>query len=48
MPVPGAVTLEWLGFPRGEWSTIAEAFHNVAAYTRATPNTRPRSERSAG
>ena len=37
VPVPGAVTLEWLGFPESDWGPIAQAFHNVAAYTRGTP-----------
>lgn len=40
VPVPGAVTLEWLGFPEADWAPIAEAFHNVAAYTRGTPEHR--------
>jgi cytochrome P450 len=37
VPVPGAVTLEWLGFAEADWGPIAHAFHNVAAYTRGTP-----------
>ncbi len=37
VPVPGAVTLEWLGFAEADWGPIAEAFHNVAAHTRGTP-----------
>lgn len=40
VPVPGAVTLEWLGFPKADWRPISEAFHNVAAYTRGTPEHR--------
>ena len=40
VPVPGAVTLEWLGFPEADWRSISEAFHNVAAYTRGTPEHR--------
>jgi cytochrome P450 len=40
VPVPGAVTLEWLGFPDADWRPISEAFHNVAAYTRGTPEHR--------
>ncbi len=37
VPVPGAVTLEWLGFPEDDWQLITDAFHNVAAYSRGTP-----------
>ena len=37
VPVPGAVTLEWLGFPEDDWRMITDAFHNVAAYSRGTP-----------
>jgi len=37
VPVPGAVTLEWLGFPEDDWDPIANAFHDVAAYSRGTP-----------
>jgi cytochrome P450 len=37
VPVPGAVTLEWLGFPEADWWPIANAFHSVAAYSRGTP-----------
>jgi cytochrome P450 len=40
VPVPGAVTLEWLGFPRSDWRTIADAFHGVAAHSRGTPEHR--------
>jgi cytochrome P450 len=40
VPVPGAVTLEWLGFPEEDWRPISEAFHNVAAYSRGTPEHR--------
>jgi cytochrome P450 len=40
VPVPGAVTLEWLGFPEENWRPISEAFHNVAAYSRGTPEHR--------
>jgi len=37
VPVPGAVTLEWLGFPEDDWNMITDAFHRVAAYPRGTP-----------
>jgi cytochrome P450 len=36
VPVPGAVTLEFLGFPEDDWRMISEAFHDVAAYSRGT------------
>jgi cytochrome P450 len=36
VPVPGAVTLEWLGFPEADWRMISGAFHDVAAYSRGT------------
>jgi cytochrome P450 len=36
VPVPGAVTLEWLGFPETDWRMISGAFHDVAAYARGT------------
>jgi cytochrome P450 len=40
VPVPGAVTLEWLGFPEADWRMISGAFHDVAAYSRGTPEHR--------
>lgn len=40
VPVPGAVTLEWLGFPEDDWRMITDAFHDVAAYSRGTPEHR--------
>ena len=40
VPVPGAVTLEWLGFPDSDWRAISGAFHDVAAYSRGTPEHR--------
>ncbi len=40
VPVPGAVTLEWLGFPESDWATISGAFHDVAAFSRGTPEHR--------
>jgi len=36
VPVPGAVTLEWLGFPQSDWRAISGAFHDTAAYPRGT------------
>jgi len=30
--VPGAVVLEWLGFPEAEWHRLSEAFHNMASF----------------
>lgn len=36
VPLPGAVTLEWLGFPQDDWRMITDAFHDVAAYSRGT------------
>jgi cytochrome P450 len=40
VPVPGSVTLEWLGFPESDWRMIAAAFHDVAAYSHHTPEYR--------
>ena len=40
VPVPGAVTLEWLGFPETDWRMITDAFHDVAAHSRDTPEHR--------
>ncbi len=37
VPVPGAVTLEWLGFAESDWREIASAFHDVAAFSVGTP-----------
>ncbi len=39
-PIPAAVTLEWLGFPPGDWKMIADAFHDLAAYSIGTPEHR--------
>jgi cytochrome P450 len=36
VPVPGAVTLDWLGFPESDWRMISGAFHDIAAYSRGT------------
>ena len=30
--VPGAVVLEWLGFPEREWHRLGDAFHNMASF----------------
>lgn len=35
--VPGAVVLEWLGFPEEEWHRFSAAFHNMSAYVPGTP-----------
>jgi cytochrome P450 len=43
-PVPAAVTLEWMGFPRDEWSTFSDAFHGVSAYPAGSPEHRKASE----
>jgi len=36
-PVPAAVTLEWLGFPRSDWHAMAQAFHDPAAFPNGSP-----------
>lgn len=36
--VPGAVVLEWLGFPEHEWHRLAAAFHNMSSYLPGKPN----------
>lgn len=36
-PVPAAVTLEWLGFPRSDWKRMSQAFHDPAAYPHGSP-----------
>jgi cytochrome P450 len=36
--VPGAVILEWLGFPENEWHRLSAAFHNSSAYVPGAPN----------
>jgi cytochrome P450 len=35
--VPGAVILEWLGFPEEEWHRFSAAFHNSSAYVPGAP-----------
>ena len=35
-PVPAAVVLEWMGFPRDEWRWFSDAFHGVAAFANGT------------
>jgi cytochrome P450 len=36
-PVPAAVTLEMLGFPRQDWSRLAGTFHAMASVRHGTP-----------
>jgi len=43
-PVPAAVTLEWMGFPREEWQMFSDAFHGVSAYPAGSPEHRHASE----
>jgi len=43
-PVPAAVTLEWMGFPRDDWEMFTDAFHGVSAYPIGTPEHRQASE----
>lgn len=35
--VPGAVVLEWLGFPESEWHRLSDAFHNMSAFRPDDP-----------
>jgi len=35
--VPGAVVLEWLGFPEHEWHRLGAAFHNMSSYLPGHP-----------
>lgn len=35
-PIPAAVTLEWMGFPRDDWQVISDAFHDLAAFSIGT------------
>jgi cytochrome P450 len=39
-PVPAAVVLEWMGFPREEWPWFSDAFHGVSAFPNGTPEHR--------
>jgi cytochrome P450 len=32
IPVPAAVTLEWLGFPSEDWQRMSESFHDLVSY----------------
>jgi cytochrome P450 len=32
IPVPAAVTLEWLGFPQADWQRMSESFHDLVSY----------------
>lgn len=43
-PVPAAVVLEWMGFPREEWQWFSDAFHGVSAYPNGTPEHRKATE----
>jgi cytochrome P450 len=43
-PVPAAVTLEWMGYPREEWQMFSDAFHGVSAYPAGSPGHREASE----
>ena len=43
-PVPAAVTLEWLGYPRDDWQMFSDAFHGVSAYPAGSPEHRKASE----
>lgn len=36
--VPGAVILEWMGFPEDEWHRLSAAFHNSSAYVPGAPD----------
>lgn len=36
-PVPAAVTLEWLGFPKSDWQMMSHAFHDPAAHPHGSP-----------
>jgi len=36
--VPGAVVLEWLGFPEDEWHRLIDSFHNMAEYVPGMPD----------
>ncbi len=36
-PVPGAVVLEWLGFPREDWRRISSTMHNIVGSASGTP-----------
>jgi cytochrome P450 len=38
--VPGAVTLEWLGFPQEDWRRIYTCMHNLTGYTPGAPERR--------
>ncbi len=43
-PVPAAVVLEWMGFPREEWKWFADTFHGMAAFPNGTPEHRKATE----
>jgi len=35
--VPGAVVLEWMGFPEEDWHRLAASFHNMSEYVPGSP-----------
>jgi cytochrome P450 len=37
VPVPSAVTMEWLGWPEDEWLTAASTFHEMARHEYFSP-----------
>lgn len=37
VPVPAAVTMEWLGWPPDEWMRAASTFHNMARFEMSSP-----------
>lgn len=37
VPVPTAVTMEWLGFPEEEWQSSAAVFHEIAGFPAGHP-----------
>lgn len=37
VPVPAAVTMEWLGWPEEEWITAASTFHEMARHEYLSP-----------
>jgi cytochrome P450 len=43
-PVPASVTLEWMGYPPGDWQMYSDAFHGVSAYPAGSPEHRKASE----
>jgi len=43
-PVPAAVVLEWMGFPREEWQWFSDTLHGMSAYPNGTPEHRRATE----